>query len=104
MQQRRFRVTKARRDISRDSEIRILVYGARNESRDLSNLFLVCAEDMWESGGECSGGLDGNKVRFAHGIAVIETEYSFRLVQRNGPAYFDHVLVKGAAHELEVAE
>lgn len=57
------------RIVSALAEIRVLIYGAWDKTRDFGNLFCLCAEDERKTGGESSRRLHGWKVEFSDVVA-----------------------------------
>lgn len=70
MDDRGFRVSKARRHISTDAEVGILIDCARNERWDFARFHRIGPENVRECRCEGRSCLNGHKVGFTHRIAA----------------------------------
>lgn len=66
MDQRRLGILELHGDVSRQAEIRVLVYRAWDEARNVA----LRAEDVWERVGEGRCSLDRGKVNFTDVVAA----------------------------------
>lgn len=80
-------------DVASETEVGILINGARDKARDV----VGSAKDLREGVGEGRSGLDADEVALADVVAVIEAKGAFALVVWNGAGDFEYVLVECAA-------
>jgi hypothetical protein len=66
MDQGRLGIVEAGRAVSRETKVRVLIDGARNQTRDGSCSRLVLAKNVRERGCEGCGALDACKVNLAN--------------------------------------
>lgn len=66
----RFDVAHARRDVAALAEVRVLVDGAGDEAGDFGHFFGIGAEDEGEACGEGGGGLHGREGEFGNVVAA----------------------------------
>ena len=89
-------------------EIRVLVDGAGDQTRDFDDFFGIGAEDEGEARGKGGGGLRGWKGKFGDIVAVVEAKRSFDLVVCRSLTHFTDIGVKGSGEttvdELGICE
>ena len=84
-------------NITRQTEVRILVNGARDQARNVGTI----AKDGRESVRERGGGLDRHKVRLSDVIAVIESKSRLGLTVGDAARDADDVVVESTSTNIK---